>query len=40
MVVTYFIYSKYISAGSFNVGYPAVSTVKKQTVTRVHTDNY
>jgi hypothetical protein len=40
MVVTYFICSKYISADSLNAGYPAVSWVKKQTVTTVHTDIY
>ena len=40
MVVTYFIYRKYISAGSVNVGYPAVFCVKKQMITTVHTDIY
>jgi hypothetical protein len=40
MVVTYFFYSKYISADSLNGGYPAVFWVKKQMVTTVHTDIY
>jgi len=40
MVVIYFICSKYISADSLNVGYPAVFWVKKQMVTTVHTDIY